>query len=265
MELVYLWVEKYKNIEKQGFNFSPRFICSYDDDTNNLEIIDKEETGEDYPKNFFGDNINVTAIVGENGSGKSSILEAFTDSLSENSSKLLNEEQYRKYIVIYKYKTKYYYLLKHISETIELLDNQKNKIQWIEKNPNERLLSWHNDILTLIIENETKPRKIFYNDKQVIVEQVQSDKNNTKKLIITNLMQNPIFKKDANKFFNPTQVQIKIKWNHLFHKREDADIYKKEILDEIEVKIKEAKESFKNNKNQDGFLKIFEICNLKQA
>jgi len=25
MELVYLWVEKYKNIEKQGFNFLPRF------------------------------------------------------------------------------------------------------------------------------------------------------------------------------------------------------------------------------------------------
>ncbi len=25
MELVYLWVEKYKNIYGQGFNFSPRF------------------------------------------------------------------------------------------------------------------------------------------------------------------------------------------------------------------------------------------------
>lgn len=74
MELVYLWVDKYKNIEKQGFNFSPRFRCKYDEEKNELEIIDKDETGEFYPKNFFGDNINVTAIVGENGSGKSSIL-----------------------------------------------------------------------------------------------------------------------------------------------------------------------------------------------
>ncbi len=74
MELVYLWVEDYKNIQKQGFNFSPRFRCEYDEEKNELEIIDKEETGEFYPKNFFGDNINVTAIVGENGSGKSSLV-----------------------------------------------------------------------------------------------------------------------------------------------------------------------------------------------
>ncbi len=74
MELVYLWVEDYKNIEKQGFNFSPRFECKYENGV--LDIKDKEETGEPYLKNFFGENINVTAIVGENGSGKSSILKS---------------------------------------------------------------------------------------------------------------------------------------------------------------------------------------------
>ena len=74
MELVYLWGKEYKNIYKQGFNFSPRFRCEYDEEKDKLEIIDKEETGEFYPKNFFGDNINITAIVGENGSGKSSLL-----------------------------------------------------------------------------------------------------------------------------------------------------------------------------------------------
>ena len=33
MELVYLWVEGYKNIQRQGFNFSPRFRCEYNPDT----------------------------------------------------------------------------------------------------------------------------------------------------------------------------------------------------------------------------------------
>ncbi|QKF76293.1 AAA family ATPase [Arcobacter defluvii] len=80
MELVYLWVKNYKNIVEQGFNFSPRFRCEYDEDTKELKIIDKDETGEFYPKNFFGDNINVTAIVGENGSGKSSLLLGITNS-----------------------------------------------------------------------------------------------------------------------------------------------------------------------------------------
>lgn len=82
MELVYLWVENYKNIQKQGFNFSPRFKCEYNENTNELNIVDKDETGEFYPKNFFGDNINVTAIVGENGSGKSSIFEVLSKILT---------------------------------------------------------------------------------------------------------------------------------------------------------------------------------------
>ena len=92
MELVYLWVEDYKNIQKQGFNFSPRFRCEYDEEKNELKIVDKEETGESYPKNFFGDNINITAIVGENGSGKSSLVKLFE--------KIFLDKDSKKYIFI---------------------------------------------------------------------------------------------------------------------------------------------------------------------
>jgi len=72
MELVFLWVEEYKNIQRQGFNFSPRFHCKYDPYTNELTI----NKNEDYISDFFGENINVTAIVGKNGSGKSGLSEA---------------------------------------------------------------------------------------------------------------------------------------------------------------------------------------------
>lgn len=98
MELVYLWIASYKNIEKQGFNFSPRFECKFYDkyevrEANNykkemllnnckLEIIDKEITKEDYVKNFFGENINITTIVGKNGVGKSSLLEILSNKYS---------------------------------------------------------------------------------------------------------------------------------------------------------------------------------------
>lgn len=74
MELVYLWVEKYKNIEKQGFNFSPRFQCEYDEASKELTINENKEY-----VSIFPENINITAIVGENGSGKSSVLLGITN------------------------------------------------------------------------------------------------------------------------------------------------------------------------------------------
>lgn len=108
MELVYLWVEEYKNIHKQGFNFSPRFKCEffpeyeeYTDrhedkkerlkDNCELKICDKK--GElapkceenDYIENYYGQNISVTVIVGKNGSGKSSVIKLLLKNSLHNS------------------------------------------------------------------------------------------------------------------------------------------------------------------------------------
>lgn len=64
-----------KILNIRGFNFSPRFECEFKD--GNLTICDRKEEdckNNEYLVNFFGKNINVTAIVGENGTGKSRIL-----------------------------------------------------------------------------------------------------------------------------------------------------------------------------------------------
>ena len=54
MELVYLWVEKYKNIEKQEFNFSPRFECTKEDVKNFAfcSYLDKKEIMQNLRKIF---------------------------------------------------------------------------------------------------------------------------------------------------------------------------------------------------------------------
>ena len=84
MQLVYLYIEKYKNIINKGFHFSSQFKCEYKD-----KLLHIEENSE-YIKNFFGDNIEISAIVGANGSGKSSILESIL--------KIIEEELSEKYI-----------------------------------------------------------------------------------------------------------------------------------------------------------------------
>jgi predicted ATPase len=99
MELLYVWIEDYKNIHHQGFNFSPKYRFEFEpilsddkksvisgtltdaleekfknDSNKSAKIL--EERKKPFSENFFGDKItNITAIIGENGAGKSNLLE----------------------------------------------------------------------------------------------------------------------------------------------------------------------------------------------
>ena len=126
MELVYLWVDNYKNIKNQGFNFSPRFECEFTpkynangklEDTSELKITPKE-----YIENFFGKDINVTAIVGENGVGKSSIIcDIFC---SFNSQGCLSNENDNSFI-LFKDEKNGYKIFRDINIKIKLIENKK--------------------------------------------------------------------------------------------------------------------------------------------
>ncbi len=73
MEILYVWIKAHKNIHEQGFNFSPDLRFTYEPQAGSLKINDRRHLG---LSNFFGKEIsNITAIVGENGSGKSNLLE----------------------------------------------------------------------------------------------------------------------------------------------------------------------------------------------
>jgi len=108
MELVYLWVEDYKNIKNQEFNFSPKFKCDYNPETNELTIDENKDNIE----NFFAKNINVTAIVGKNGSGKSSLLELIVIIFYYHKifTKNTNANDEHRYILCFYFNNNYYYI-----------------------------------------------------------------------------------------------------------------------------------------------------------
>lgn len=106
MEILFIWIDEYKSILKQGFNFSPVLKFKYSP-KNKLQIINNNLDSEydffsnkkkkkvytkDQKGNIIATNMvrthypvsNVTAIVGENGSGKSSLLDFIKYELTPN-------------------------------------------------------------------------------------------------------------------------------------------------------------------------------------
>lgn len=72
MKLCYVWIERFRNFEKLGFNISSSLKFNYDYETNNLTVKKVKEL----PENFFGERIkDVIGIIGKNGAGKSNAIE----------------------------------------------------------------------------------------------------------------------------------------------------------------------------------------------
>ena len=75
-ELIYLWINKDTHgcFHREEFNFSPRYSVSYSPETRVLRIETLDTINV-----FKNSNIaNVTAIIGENGTGKTTLLEYLT-------------------------------------------------------------------------------------------------------------------------------------------------------------------------------------------
>lgn len=83
MELVYLYIKEYKNLKDLNLNFGCEYIFQFDQKINKLELKNNELFIADFYDNGFSPTriLNISSIIGENGSGKTSILNFIKDNL----------------------------------------------------------------------------------------------------------------------------------------------------------------------------------------
>ncbi|GAB4053017.1 hypothetical protein [Spirosoma litoris] len=100
MEILYIWLYDYKNFKEQGFNFSPEFIFDIGKSNQDLYKLNISKNKKFIPNFFEKENIlNVTAIIGQNGSGKSNILDFIKNSFPEGYSSIETQA-----IIAYRFK-----------------------------------------------------------------------------------------------------------------------------------------------------------------
>ncbi|MFB5285150.1 AAA family ATPase [Peribacillus sp. Hz7] len=107
MKLVYLWIGKLQERINVDFNLGSDYFFSFEKETNTLHVKDDNY----YISEFYnvsqekGMQIDINAIVGENGTGKTTILEAIRDIVSN---KFKND-----YLIIYEENGIYTYKAPH--------------------------------------------------------------------------------------------------------------------------------------------------------
>lgn len=77
IKIHYIWFKDYYTFHNQGINFSNKYVFSYDPNIGENGKISSNKGNDEYIENFFGKNIDLTAIVGQNGVGKTLLLRFF--------------------------------------------------------------------------------------------------------------------------------------------------------------------------------------------
>lgn len=225
MEIIYLKIKKYKNIVNEEFNLSTNYKCKLNNETLFIDEIKNNI-------NIFPKKIKITTIVGENGTGKTSLLEViinfFIESINDN-------------IIVFKTES-------------GLFSNHEN-IEFdgkVDVFNTQFIPGRNNNYFSIITNTSDFQNNEFFLNRELsfyenlhpmhIKENVFELHNDMLKLNFNNLyafesalvFNSLLFNKST--IFNPTEYQIQLNPNYLIYKLFDILLYDDSLID-LEEKI----------------------------
>lgn len=123
-ELIFVWLNNHGCLKNVGFNFSPKFAVNFNFETNELSIQRNNNINIFQNRNI----LNLSAIIGENGTGKTTVLQ-FLNSLSCTPLSTVDDKQYLKHTEEQNDRNAYIavYL---VDDTIKIINKTNKTIYW---------------------------------------------------------------------------------------------------------------------------------------
>ncbi|GHU55906.1 hypothetical protein FACS189411_05300 [Bacteroidia bacterium] len=103
MEIVFVWINNFRNLKNVSFNLGSEYVFALNIDAKNKQCNISRNKNEKYIADLFSPFLNVSAIVGENASGKSSTIEALRQILCPE------QRDNIEYFVIFREGNNYFY------------------------------------------------------------------------------------------------------------------------------------------------------------
>lgn len=193
--LAFVWINNFMNIKGCGYNLHNSYDIETTDINNEYKIIIRERDTIGYKNGFFGNVVNVTSLVGENGTGKSNFFDFLK--LVYSSSRIQT-----KFILIYQVDNDFVvYAYNFVdSDNITVESTELYNIKLFKQKFNSETVNKNNNIVNAPL--------VYYSD-------VYDYRNENEKFVLTNISTNYLTKAE-NYRFTEIKKQIKfISYNYL--------------------------------------------------
>lgn len=161
MQICFIWIKQFKSLRNYSLNLSSDYKFNFDQKKNSIDLHEEPTL----PKGFFGENISgVSALLGVNGSGKTTTLEMICRCITEHHRFKEN------YILVYKV-DRIFYMSTNIREALkanfnftedsESIELMKLKTIYFSNAFDQNYLDFNNKVIDLSINRKMNPRYMY--------------------------------------------------------------------------------------------------------